>query len=147
MGIVISELSNIMGISRQYFHDLKPPIIAMTALLTLAAAGPVMAIEQVLDDRSSTSLIGTGGALDTAFGFPDIIIAVLRVVTVVFALFMAATAVHGWVLGKHHGGSMDGKKVADGTFRQGARGFVVAVALAAIAKPLVLSVFGLAGMM
>lgn len=79
----------------------------------------------------------------TTYDLPTAIISVVRILAVIFALFMASTMLHGHELKKHTGGNHDRHAVAHGVFHDGLVGVIISLAVAAAAPSFIKTIFSI----
>ena len=75
--------------------------------------------------------------LSGSFDVLSLGVSTFRFIAAIMALYMLVMMLHGYVLLKNHGGSVDRHKAAHGVIQQGATGFVYAVIVAAAVGPVV----------
>ena len=82
----------------------------------------------------------------TTYDFPTAIISLVRIMAVIFALFMASTMLHGHELKRHTGGNHDRHAQAHGVFHDGLIGVIISLAVATLAPSVIRTIFTLANL-
>lgn len=129
----------------RFLHQHRRRLIAVAAATAfLASRNPAWAMEQVLDG-SGGNFSGLPISFSANVDLATAVVGTIRLLAVIAAIYMLGLAAYGWLLIKHHGGSVDRHKAATGVVHEGLTGFVIATATALAASPLVMTVFRLTG--